>query len=653
MVINRSISVVRSVIMKRFFNFLLLFFLVNALFGSKIPELTDQDVIKTLNQIMESHATCKNLSLTIVKRALEQYLEVLDPTKSYFLAGEVADWLKADDAALEKILDDLSVGNFAAFQSIHSNMVDAIKRRESFQSRLESADLPEHVSSDEFKELRWVNDEEELLTRLVHIRALQNQTIDKLDKSEARDKILQRLEKRRLAHQEEIVNDAEKKNFSLMRTNILKAFAASFDAHTAYFTPAEANQFLIQVQQRLFGIGVLLRDDLDGFTVVKIIEGSPAKGSGLSDGLQVNDRIIAINGEPVIGLEITDVVELIRGEIGTSVLITVLRNENEKHEIEIVRREVVIKEARIESSLVPFGDGVIAHISLHSFYQDPLHSSSSDLRDEILRIRSHNSVKGILLDLRYNAGGVLSQAVAVSGLFITKGIVVSIKDNRGALEHLRNIEGCVIYDGPLVILTSKVTASAAEIVAQTLQDYGRALVVGDEHTYGKGTFQTFTLDALGNGKSNPKGEFKVTRGRYYTVSGKSPQLGGVRPDIVVPSIYAHTEIGEKYSKFPLDNDSIGENFHDDLSDIPDSQRDQISWLYRFNLQPKIKTYNRHIAHLRKNSETRLQNNKFYQNFLAFLKDEKTSTEKIAMFTAEDPQLREGINILQDLILLLK
>src|SRR6185503_13004300 len=176
--------------------------------------------------------------------------------------------------------------------------------------------------------------------------------------------------------------------------------------------------------------------------------------------------------------------------------------------VEAMRDEVVIKEARLETFLIPFGDGVIAHCALHAFYQDPIHSSASDLAAELTRIQAKHKLRGVILDLRTNAGGILPQAVAVAGLFITKGIVVSIKDNDSKVEHLRNIDGKMAYEGPLVITTSKASASASEIVAQTLQDYGRAIIVGDEHTFGKGSFQTFTLDSGSGGKVNPKGEFK-------------------------------------------------------------------------------------------------------------------------------------------------
>lgn len=631
----------------------LLFFLlltVHGLFGSKLPEISDRDVVATLGQMMEAHASYKEFSPSLIERVLEQYLEELDPTKTYLLEDEVEKWLNPSEETLQAVLTETQNGNFTAFQSIHDLMIEAVARRGRLEKQLEEIQLPKEVSVSEFKNLKWVKTEEELLSRLARIKALQTQAAERLDNSEAKDRALQRIAKKRLSREEEIASKDPEERRRLIRSHVLKAFAASFDAHTAYFTPAEASQFMIQVQQRLFGIGAQLRDDLNGFTIVKIIEGGPASRA---TGLKVNDRIIAINQEPVVGLEITEAVELIRGEEGTPVLLTVLRDGEEKLEIEIIRGEVVIKEARIESSTIPFGDGVIAHISLHAFYQDPLHSSAGDLYEEIAKIRSDHTIKGIILDLRLNSGGVLPQAVSVTGLFITKGIVVSIKDNHGAVEHLRDIDGKTVYDGPLIVLTSKLSASAAEIVAQTLQDYGRALVIGDEHTYGKGTFQTFTLDAASNGKVNPKGEFKVTRGRYYTVSGKSPQLVGVKPDIVVPGFYSAMEIGEMHAKYPLENDSIPENFHDDLSDIPVVQRDQISWLYRFNLQPRLKTYSRLLPQLKKNSETRIAQNKLYQSFLTALKDEEVSPESVDLYTNGDPQLAETVNIMQDLIVLLK
>ncbi len=636
--------------MRRFFSLFLI--LYGTLYGAKLPEITPQDVLETLHTMMEAHVACKQLNAPMIKRALEHYLDELDPTKTYLLKSEVQGWIEPSEELNSAICSAMSKGDFSHFNQIHSLMVLAVARRQDLENKQINAALPENISVTEFKEMDWASSEEELGSRLLKIKSLQRAAADKLDE-QGKEKTLRRIAKNRSSREEEIAthNNVDRERFVL--SLVLKACAASFDAHTAYFTPWEASQFMIQLQQRLFGIGAQLRDDLNGFTVVKIIEGGPAsRGTGL----KANDRIIAINGEPVVGLEITEAVELIRGEEGSLVSLTVLRpiaESEEKLEITIIRGEVVIKEARIESKVIPFGDGVIAHIALHSFYQDPSHSSASDLFEEISKIQNEHIIRGILLDLRLNAGGVLPQAVAVTGLFITKGIVCSIKDNHGSIEHLRDIDSRTAFDGPLIVLTSKASASASEIVAQTLQDYGRAIVVGDEHTYGKGTFQTFTLDSDHNGRVNPKGEFKVTRGKYYTVSGKSPQLIGVVPDIIVPGFYSEAEIGEKHAKNPLENDSISENFNDDLSDVPPHQRDQISWLYRFNLQPKLKSYIRHLSLLRNNSKIRIEHESFYQSFLTQLKEEDIKMEQVELFAKFDPQLHETVNIMKDLILLLK
>jgi carboxyl-terminal processing protease len=471
--------------------------------------------------------------------------------------------------------------------------------------------------------------------------------------AEIKGQFIQRLEKRRMHRQEELLPASSKERQQLALSLILKSVSSALDSQTTYFTPSEANQFMMQVQQRLFGIGAQLRDDLNGFTLVRLLEGGPAKDSGK---LHVNDKIIAVNDVPVVGMDIVEAVELIRGPKGSKVSLTILREVNEieeKLKVDITRNEVVLTETRIEKSFEPFGDGVIGIIHLYSFYQDSTTSSASDIQAAIEELKREHNLKGVILDLRDNAGGLLPQAVAVTGLFIRKGIVVSVKDNTGQVQHLRNIDGKLAWDGPLLVLSSKTSASAAEIVAQTLQDYGRALLVGDETTYGKGTFQTFTLESANYGKVNPKGEYKVTRGCYYTVSGKSPQLVGVRPDIVVSGLYSQLDIGEKFSKYPLENESISPNFQDDLSDVPHMHRNQIVRLYKFNLQTILNTYDPYREILKKNSEKRIQQNKNYQNFLKAIQDSDTLSETAESYGLTDLQLTETSNIMKDLILLMQ
>lgn len=635
---------------------LTLLLLFSSLNAAKPPSLSPRDTRVKIEEILKAHVTYQALNTELIKRAINNYIEELDPGKTYFIESDILAWTEPSQELLNKTLDAYRREEFGLFEEIHNKMVDVIQRRNALELKIDVAHLPKDVQHTEFKDIKWAKSEEELQIRLTRIKALQLESAAKLNQ-ETKQQFVQRLSKRRFNREEELTARSSSERRQLGLSYVLKSISAALDSQTAYFTPAEANQFMIQVQQRLFGIGAQLRDDLNGFSIVRLLDGGPASAGNK---LKVGDRIIAVDKEPVVGMDIIEAVELIRGQQGTTVLLTVLREnqvgENkleEKLDIEIVRGEVVLKETRLETNHEPFGDGVIAVLKLFSFYQDANSSSTSDLQAAIENYKKEHKLKGIILDLRNNGGGLLPQAVSVTGLFISKGIVVSVKDNSGEIQHLRNIEGKICWDGPLLVLTNRGSASAAEIVAQTLQDYGRALVIGDPETYGKGTFQTFTLETSHFGKVNPKGEFKVTRGRYYTVSGKSPQLTGVTADIVVPGILSELDIGEKYAKYPLENDQIPANFDDDLSDIPLIHRHQIMRLYKFNLQPILTTYTAHADMLRKNSEMRLGLNQNYQNFLKEIAKKDLAVDPMENFGQSDLQLAETMNVMKDMIMLLQ
>ncbi len=626
---------------------LFLLFLSNAAYAAKPPALTPRDTKIKLEEIFKSHVCYHTLTPVIAKRALVNFLEELDPIKTYFLSSEIEAWLNPTDALLGKIVQDYKNEEFTTFFEIQALMLRAIERRHKLE--LITQNLPSNVRASEFRDLPWASSEEELGNRLLRMRSLQLEAAKKLDQ-ETQEQFLCRLDKRRLRREEELTPKSLEEQKQIVLSFVLKAISSSLDSQTAYFTPAEANQFMIQVQQRLFGIGAQLRDDLNGFSIVRIVEGGPAS---LQEGLKVGDRIIAVNGEPVVGLDIVEAVEKIRGQQGSKAQLTILRptpdGQEEKLEVGIIRGEVVLKETRLETSFEPYGDGIIAIVHLFSFYQDQNSSSAKDIKTAIETLSKQHSIKGVILDLRNNAGGLLPQAVSVTGLFIAKGIVVSIKDNSGEVQHLRHLEEKPFWDGPLLVLTNRASASAAEIVAQTLQDYGRALVVGDPETYGKGTFQTFTLESSHFGKVNPKGEYKVTRGRYYTVSGKSPQLRGVIADIVVPGLFSQMDIGEKYAKYPLESDTIEPNFLDTLKDIPPTHRAQVIPFYQFNLQQITTEYTDHLPLLRSHAQTRIENNKNYQTFLRLIQKDAESAPSETCGN-NDLQLAETINIMKDLIL---
>lgn len=637
---------------KLIFIFIILF---SSLLNAKLPDISSEDVTEKLSEIMKAHASYKKMNKTILNRAIQNYLDELDPTKTYFIESDIKEWVEPSDELLTQMLKDYDKSRFDVFEKIHAKMSETIQRRQELEKQINMNDLPKHVKVEEFKDMKWAKDTQELLHRLTNLKALQMETVSKLN-DELKERSQQRIAKRQAKFEEDILNNdpVQKKRFIL--TNALKAFASALDSHTAYFTPEEAQQFMISVQQRLFGIGAQLRDDINGFTVVKVVEGGPAANS---KELKLKDRIIAVNGEPVVGMDIVDAVELIRGEENSPVTLTVIRetpegstNKEEKIDIVLKRGEVVLKETRYETAIEPFGDGVIAYLRLHSFYQDPEFSSSEDLEKALQKLADEHNIKGVILDLRNNSGGLLSQAVNVTGLFITKGIVVSIKDDSGNVQHLRHLDSETVWDGPLIVLVNRASASASEIVAQTLQDYGRAIIIGDDHTYGKGSFQTFTLNGSKSTPVNPKGEYKVTRGRYYTVSGKTPQLTGVLSDIEIPGVFSESEIGEKYGKYPLENDQIKENFDDDLSDIPFIQRERVRMLYKHDLQKKLNTYQPYLETLKKNSHNRIAQDKNYQNFIKEVKKKgDIDPDNQEEFGQNDLQLQEAYNVMKDLILL--
>jgi len=628
------------------FKKLILLLFIALTLEAKAPNLTPKEVKTKVEEIFKSHAHYKKMNSILAERILKNFIDELDPSKTYFIESDIQKWLYPTEELLNDLIEEFKTCNFSIFLQIHSVMVDAIKRRNLLEKEIEQSTLPKDVNSEEFKEMNWTTSKRELLSRLIKIKALQLETIETYEQ-ESRGNILKKLNKNRINRENEILSSVNERNAFIL-SYLLKSFCHSLDSHTDYFTPFEANQFMIQVQQKLSGIGAQLKDSLNGFTIMHIIDGSPAKAANL----KINDRIIAVDSEVIIGLDITDAVEKIRGEKNSKVKLTIVRKQEDnletKFDVEITRSEVVLEETRFEKSYEPFGNGIIVNLKLFSFYQDSKNSSAQDLKNALESLEKNHKIKAVILDLRSNTGGLLPQAVEVASLFISKGVVVSIKDSSGNIQHLRNIDGKPIFTGPLVVLTNKASASASEIVAGTLQDYGRGIIAGDEVTFGKGSFQTFSLDASKNFKINPSGEQKVTKGRYYTVSGKSPQLTGIKTDIVIPGVLSELDIGEKFSKYPLENAEIDANFEDDLSDIPLIHRKRIALLYKHNMQKKMSAFTQYLDILKSNSKQRLENNKNYQNFLKEIKNKNFQSKQVEVFTQNDLQLQEAMNIAKDL-----
>ncbi|MCH8843814.1 MAG: carboxy terminal-processing peptidase [SAR324 cluster bacterium] len=351
----------------------------------------------------------------------------------------------------------------------------------------------------------------------------------------------------------------------------LNAFTAAFDPHSAYLSPDDLENFNIALRLSLEGIGATLRSE-DGYTIItSIIPGGAADREGT---LKPEDKIVGVGqGEEgpyadVVNQRLSDVVKLIRGRRGTKVRLAFLRLSDSaiesRTEVTIVRDKIVLKEGEASGKIIEHPAGTngkilkLGVITLPSFYVDfaarrsnPIHykSSSQDVK-RILNEFLEAKVDGVVLDLRSNGGGGLDEAVSLSGLFLERGPVVMVKDYRGRLSTMENPHRKPLYRGPLLVMTNRYSASASEILAGALKDYGRAILVGDRSTFGKGTVQN--IISLQNGL----GAVKTTVAKFYRPGSASTQHRGVVPDIVLPSVNNHMEIGESSLENALPWDAI-------------------------------------------------------------------------------------------------
>lgn len=342
------------------------------------------------------------------------------------------------------------------------------------------------------------------------------------------------------------------------------AVARAFDPHTNYMAPDRKEDFDIHMRGSLEGIGALLREEDGYIKVVRIIPGSASAREGR---LQAEDIILAVAEKDEEPVEITDMrlrdaVRLIRGPKGTEVSLTVRKPDGTKDVIAITRDVVQIEETFVKYTVLEAQGAKFGYIRIPSFYRDFEKSrygqgrnSTQDTRDAIVELRNQG-IEGIILDLRNNGGGSLVDAVDITGLFIDEGPVVQVKNSQGMKRVLQDDDDTLVYDGPLVVLVNRFSASASEIVAAALQDYRRAIVVGGQHTHGKGTVQTIidlneNIPLLHLRRYDDLGALKATIQKFYRVDGGSTQYKGVEPDVVLPSLFENLKSGEQYLDYSL------------------------------------------------------------------------------------------------------
>jgi carboxyl-terminal processing protease len=369
---------------------------------------------------------------------------------------------------------------------------------------------------------------------------------------------------------EEFIRERYKQYQQVIETNYddenilqryLSAFTQSYDPHSDYLSPRGVEDFDIHMSLSLVGIGAMLKTDDGAAEITKIIAGGPADQDGR---LKAGDKIIAVaqgDNHPVSIMHwpLSKAVRLIRGEIGTQVVLTIIPAEDKTgtrtKKIDLIRDKVKLEEQAAKGRVYDtIGTNALPHrlgvVTIPEFYADfeASRRGDSDARRvsvdvlNILRDFSTNKVDGVIIDLRNDGGGSLPEAIEITGMFIPLGPVVQVRESRG-VAVLPDGDPSTAYAGPLIVLVNRVSASASEIVAAALQDYGRAVIVGDSKTHGKGTVQTVQpLSRL----SDDLGSLKVTTASFYRIAGGSTQLRGVTPDIILPSLLDTLEIGEEF-----------------------------------------------------------------------------------------------------------
>lgn len=493
---------------------------------------------------------------------------------------------------------------------------------------------------------------------------LKNEFVTQLLNGKTKAQAVERIKNRYIVAMRRISQYSSEDVFSAFENS----FAAAIDPHTNYFGPVESENFNDDMNLSLEGIGAVLSQEDEYTVIVQIMPGSPAEKSKK---LKPKDKIVAVKQEhgkfeDIIGWRLTEVVKKIKGKKGTKVVLEIERGEGaaaKTFNVELTRDKIRLQDKEAKSKVYTSYDGrKIGVITISSFYTD----LSLNVKRELSKLESEN-VDGIIVDLRNNGGGLLPEAVYTTGLFIKDGPVVLVRDVNGNESAYDDTDASMLYKGPLVVLINRLSASSSEIMAAALQDYGRALIVGDT-SYGKGTVQqsrplTRLYDLIGA----DLGSIHYTIAKFYRINGGSTQLKGVTPDIAMPTLIDVTEFGEKTEPNALNWDKIAPSKYQKYSD-PSFFVKNLMALHekRISTDPVFKVIQseRDRYYKLKNSKTLTLN--FEERKKLFDEDEKitlknTNIRLKAMhkkevksvkdlpddFEYDDPILQETVNITSD------
>ncbi len=538
-------------------------------------QASEQQTVKLVAEMMKYHISQKPLDDRISGMILQRYIKDLDPQKLYFLKSDIDSFSKYR-AQLDDLLK-LGQANFA--HEVWGLYLKRLDERVAVANRL--IDQPQDFSIDESMivdgdQLAWSENNDELNERWrkrIKYELLSLQ-LDKTESDEARKRLHKRYETfRRYEHDTEEGEVLER---------FLSSVAHCYDPHSSYMSAQTLEDFQIQMRLSLEGIGAALRSEDGMTTVAQIVAGGAAEKDGR---LKVGDKIVGVGQEDgdfqdVVEMRLNRVVRLIRGKVGTKVRLRILRAAGETLMIELVRQTVELHASEVKGEIIQASDfgaagkGRIGVINIPSFYRDfggaqqgkdDFKSTARDVSKVLSEFRAKGGVDAIMIDLRMNGGGALSEAIEVTGLFIDKGPVVQVKEQNGRIKSHDDEEDGAESLEPLIVVCNRLSASASEIFAAAIKDYGRGIIVGDTTTHGKGTVQNVMPVSSSMFKILPgqkdRGALKLTINQFYRVNGDSTQNRGVESDVVLPSLIDHMDLGESFLDNALAFDHISAARH--------------------------------------------------------------------------------------------
>ncbi len=555
--------------------------LASCSFVSKDFDTSDKDslVIQLITYVLDqAHYLDKEINDDFSEKVFNTFIENLDPYKRYFYSTDIEDFSKYKYS----IDDSFKNPDLEFFELVYNRYNKRFTESKLIYSEILSNpfnfDLDELCECD-FEKLDYVDNKNDLYERwrkLLKIYVIDNYHDEikddqrKLDEdSTFTSRSVKEIEKSVRGDLFDTMNDSYRfMQEELQRQDWLSvyinSFVSQYDPNTSYLDPESRERFDVDMSGNYAGIGARLQKKIDKVEITEVISGGPAWRENI---LEKGDIILKVRQENedeatgILGMRLSEAVKLIKGEKGTKVYLTIKKVDGSVSEISVKRDIVLLEETYIKSSIVEKNSNSFGIINIPKFYIDFDNQSNrdaaKDLRTEINRLKEEG-VQGLIIDLRNNGGGALKTVVDMAGMFIKTGPVVQVKYFDKEKQILSDRDRSILWSGPLVILVNEGSASASEILAAAMQDYKRAIIIGGNQTWGKGTVQNvFPLNRMVKGNTNGDlGALRYTTQKYYRINGGSVQLEGVKSDINVPYRYKYLDFGEKDSENPLQWDEI-------------------------------------------------------------------------------------------------